>query len=1051
MIHVLDSIAAALTAGGTAGTNADPIGELGGFAIRTVSTSLGGSAVLWLLDEAGDLLDAVASSTQDPTLSAVLARAIGKARPSAVLGLLGRVLSTGAPVEAPEAAWRQLGEWGDVEALGLLEASGPMCFCLVPVRARSTTLGALLLARPASGGAPTLSEHTLLQDVADQIGLAVANERLQRAGEVHRSARRAAEEALRASETRVRGIARAGPVLLFACDRDGIVTLLDGGLLAEFGQLPGVFVGRSFFSVYKDHPELLELGRRVLDGEHLRCVPVPLQGHDLEAWGVPLRSARGEPDGAAGIIVDVSARVAAERQVIDAARRQSALVEHASDVILVMAKDGALLYANPAARVLLGDARREGEVLDVPSLIHPDDRERVQRHFAQAAERAGSAPSIEYRIAHADGSWRTVESIGNNMIDDPAVNGFVVTLRDITIRRESEERLRSNAGRQAALADLGRWALVGLAFHNLVEDAVTLLAEQLEVDFVHVFEAMPDTSFVALTASHGHGAAGPELLSTDPTSSPVSFALVTQETVICDDLAREARFEIPDLWTRSQAMSVIEVPIPGQDSPAGVLGAGCRTAREFPEEDVNFVVAVANVLAAAAARSRAEGAIRDQALHDPLTGLPNRLVLADHGHTIAVPKPSEMSGVERTVFVLDIDRFKEVNDTLGHALGDLVLLEVARRLRELGDPVELVARLGGDEFAVVASSAREPVDVDAMAARLLAALAEAIYVGGVKLRLRGSVGVAVPDIDEKGASLGVSALLRRAEVAMYQAKAERRGVRRYSDDLERSSVTRLALASELADAVDKGELRLDYQPKIDAHTSAVTGVEALVRWRHPTRGLLLPDVFVPLAEQTGMIRELTDWVLAKALSECTAWHRAGHLIPVAVNLSASTVHDPELMDAVTSAVSRSGLPPSSVELEITESAVMLDPEGALRSLEALVAYGVRLSLDDFGTGYSSLSYLQRLPVTAVKIDKSFVEPLLRDDTAKAIVHAVVDLAHSLRLSVIAEGVDSAAVMEQLTALGCDALQGFYVAIPMSPDRLEHWIATHSGNSARPRP
>ena len=284
---------------------------------------------------------------------------------------------------------------------------------------------------------------------------------------------------------------------------------------------------------------------------------------------------------------------------------------------------------------------------------------------------------------------------------------------------------------------------------------------------------------------------------------------------------------------------------------------------------------------------------------------------------------------------------------------------------------------------------------------------------------------------------------------MHQAKAERRGIRRYSDDLERPSPSRLALAGELADAVDKDELRLDYQPKIDAFARVVTGAEALVRWRHPTRGLLVPDAFIPLAEQTGIIREITNWVLAKALSECAGWHRSGHLIPVAVNLSAATVHDPELMDAVTTAVSRSGLPPTSVELEITESAVMFDPEGALRSLRSLVEYGVRISLDDFGTGYSSLSYLQRLPVTAVKIDKSFVEPLLSDDTANAIVHAVVELAHSLGLSVIAEGVDSAAVMEQLTALGCDALQGFYVASPMSPGRLERWMAVNSGTTARP--
>ena len=723
-------------------------------------------------------------------------------------------------------------------------------------------------------------------------------------------------------------------------------------------------------------------------------------------------------------------------------------MEHAADVIFVMTQDGLLLSANPAAHRLLGSAWSDGEALHIEALVHPQDHDRVRRHFAEAAEHEGSTPPIEYRIAHADGTWRTVESIANNMIDDPAVNGFIVTLRDVTSRRESEERLASNAARQAALGDLGRWALVGLAYTDLVEDAVTLLAEKLEVDFVHLFEAVPDAAFVTLTASLGHSRAEPELLSTDPTSSPVSFALVTQEPVVCDDLAREARFEIPELWTRSEAMSVIEVPIPGQDSPAGVLGVGCRSPRRFAEEDVNFVKAVANILAAAAARSRAEGAIRDQALHDPLTGLPNRLVLAEHGHTVAAPKQSEMSGVKRTVLVLDIDRFKEINDTLGHGLGDLVLLEVARRLRELGDPVELVARLGADEFAIVASSVAEHADADAIASRVLAGLAEAIDVGGVRLRLRGSVGVAEADVDEKGASLGVPALLRRAEVAMHLAKAEHRGVRHYSDDLERSSLSRLALASELADALDKDEFRLDYQPKIDARTKVVTGVEALVRWRHPTRGLLLPDVFIPLTEQTGMIRELTNWVLQRALSECASWHRAGRLIPVAVNLSAATVHDPELMDAVTTAVSRSGLPPESIELEITESAVMFDPDGALRSLQSLVDFGVRLSLDDFGTGNSSLSYLQRLPVTAVKIDKSFVEPLLSDDTAKAIVRAVVNLAHSLSLSVIAEGVDSGPVMEQLTALGCDALQGFYVASPMSPDRLEQWIATNSPTAAR---
>ena len=279
---------------------------------------------------------------------------------------------------------------------------------------------------------------------------------------------------------------------------------------------------------------------------------------------------------------------------------------------------------------------------------------------------------------------------------------------------------------------------------------------------------------------------------------------------------------------------------------------------------------------------------------------------------------------------------------------------------------------------------------------------------------------------------------------MYQAKSEHQGVRRYSDDLERSSLSRLALASELAEAIDQGQLRLDYQPKVSCSGGTVRGLEALVRWQHPTRGLLLPDVFVPLAEQTGIIRELTNWVLLRALAECASWHRAGHLLPVAVNLSAGTVHDPGLLDAVMSAMARAGLPPEALELEITESAVMRDPVGARRSLEALTSRGVRFALDDFGTGYSSLGYLQRLPVSSVKIDKSFITPLAQgdDSVASAIVRAVVELGHSLHLDVIAEGVDSAAALAAVAALGCDAMQGFYIARPMDAHALQPWMKDH---------
>ena len=557
---------------------------------------------------------------------------------------------------------------------------------------------------------------------------------------------------------------------------------------------------------------------------------------------------------------------------------------------------------------------------------------------------------------------------------------------------------------------------------------------------MHVFEAMPDTAFVTLTASHGHGPSGPELLSTDPTSSPVSFALVTQETVICDDLAREARFEIPDLWTRSQAMSVIEVPIPGQDSPAGVLGVGCRQPARFRRGGREL---------RRRGRQRACGRGRPQ----PRRGRHPRPGAARPAHRacptascspttatpIAVPKPSEMSGVERTVLVLDIDRFKEINDTLGHALGDLVLLEVARRLRELGDPVELVARLGGDEFAVVASSAREPVDADAVAARLLAALAEAIDVGGVRLRLRGSVGVAVRRRRRQGRQprrAGAACGAPRWRCTRPRPSAAACGATATTSSAPASRASRSP--SELADAVDKGELRLDYQPKIDAVTAAVTGVEALVRWRHPTRGLLLPDVFIPLAEQTGMIRELTNWVLAKALVGV----RGLASLRATSSRSRSTSRPPPCTTPSSWTPSRRRSParvsrPSSVELEITESAVMFDPEGALRQPRAaLVAYGVQ-ALPGRLRHRLLLALLPAAPSGHGGQDRQ----VLRRAAACATTRPGPSSARSstsptaCSLSVIAEGVDSAAVMDQLTALGCDALQGFYVAIPMSPDRL----------------
>jgi EAL domain-containing protein (putative c-di-GMP-specific phosphodiesterase class I) len=335
---------------------------------------------------------------------------------------------------------------------------------------------------------------------------------------------------------------------------------------------------------------------------------------------------------------------------------------------------------------------------------------------------------------------------------------------------------------------------------------------------------------------------------------------------------------------------------------------------------------------------------------------------------------------------------------------------------------------------------RDAADGEAMARRLLEYLGRPIEIGGARLRLRGSVGVAEAAPAGSGPVVDAVSLLRRAEAAMYLAKQHGSGCACWTPDLEHSSLSRLSLAGELGEAVESGELVLAYQPKIASRSGRPLGVEALVRWQHPQRGTLLPDAFVPIAEQTGMMRPLTSWVLDEALGQWSRWRDRFGDLAMAVNLSASTLADPDLAQSVAAAVTRSGIPPGSIELEITESAVMRDPDRALAVVTELSGTGVRFAIDDFGTGYSSLTYLQRLPVALVKVDKSFVTPLPEPGPARSIVRAVIELAHSLGITVAAEGVESAEVASLLVDLGCDELQGYHIGRPMPPESVERWLS-----------
>jgi diguanylate cyclase (GGDEF)-like protein len=432
-----------------------------------------------------------------------------------------------------------------------------------------------------------------------------------------------------------------------------------------------------------------------------------------------------------------------------------------------------------------------------------------------------------------------------------------------------------------------------------------------------------------------------------------------------------------------------------------------------------------------AARQAVE--LEHRTLHDALTGLPNRDLLRQRveqalSNTVA-------AGEQIAVLLIDLDHFKEINDTLGHLHGDLLLREIAQRLAAEARPGDTVARLGGDEFAVVLAGVSHPVHAIGLAQSLRRHIAEPIDVEGVVMRTEASVGMAIaPDHGRD-----VDTLLRRADIAMYVAKGGRTGVEAYDSSQESHSPARLALAGELRRALEQRELVVYYQPQAAVSTGLVTGVEALVRWHHPRRGLVGPDVFVPLAENTGLIGPLTMAVLDNALAQVRSWDQMGVHLDLAVNLSTRSLLDRGLPGVVSKMLARHGLAPQRLELEITESMIASDPGRAFEVLAQLRSVGVRLALDDFGTGYSSLANLRDLEVERLKIDRSFTQAMGDSHPDAVIVASTVELAHQLGLEVVAEGVETQEAWERLRQIGCDLAQGYFLARPMAPEHATAWL------------
>ena len=691
---------------------------------------------------------------------------------------------------------------------------------------------------------------------------------------------------------------------------------------------------------------------------------------------------------------------------------------------------GAWHYVSPQIEAILGftpeewcaDARLWAERL------HPEDRDRVLGYESGMTLDTPPLGAVEYRLLHRDGHVVWVRDDALLLNTDDGVRRWHGVMSDITEQKHAECELRRRASQQAAVARLGEHALEGASASDLMQEAVEAVARMLEVEIAAVIELTSDRAAFVFRSAYGL----PEALTATNLvpagdGSQAGFTILTGQPSIVEDWEVETRFNRSPILTGAGARSGLTVAIQGRQAPFGVLGVHSTSAGEFEAGDVNFVQSIANVLGDAVERQVTDDDIRHRALHDPLTGLPNRVLFLDRLQQ-AIARLRRHKGLT-AVLLLDLDRFKLVNDSLGHQVGDELLAGAAPRLKEAVRSSDTVSRFGADEFAILLEEVDGERYAIKMAQRIASVFTRPFVLDGNEHFVTTSIGIALAEGGELAEDL-----IRDADAAMYRAKE--RGRARYElfdEGMRGRAVSRLRVENDLRRALERNELILHYQPVISLRDYSIVGVEALIRWEHPDRGRIPPGDFIPLAEENGLIEPIGRWVLDHACRQAARWYRErpdAAPISMSVNLSAVQLGQRDLADSVASSLRGAGLDPSCLTLEITESVMLRDGGDLTKALSALKELGVRLVLDDFGTGYSSLAYLTRLPLDALKVDRSFIDGLGKEPRDMAITEAIVAMSHALSLDVVGEGAETALQVAELSRLGCDYVQGFHFSAPV---------------------
>lgn len=672
----------------------------------------------------------------------------------------------------------------------------------------------------------------------------------------------------------------------------------------------------------------------------------------------------------------------------------------------------------------------------IAAILHPDDKPDVFSEVRRITGNHAERFEHEFRIRHTDGTWRWVLARGAvRRARDGSLDRVAGALADITDRKQGE-------------------AIAGILFHianaiNTTRDldelflsihaALRLHAQAHNFIIALVNKQKDRLDFAYFSDERSVRYSPVEHISDPDVQSP------TLEVIRTD---RQLRLQRDDLEARPMlgVRPAVWVGTPLR-SRGKVIGAMVVQHYEDPEffsaRDAQLMVPVAEQVAVAIERKQGEEMLTNLALHDPLTGLPNRALLQDRIDR-AIQRRRRNAAYRFAVLMLDLDRFKFINDSHGHTTGDNLLVEVARRMRPVVRAGDTVARLGGDEFALLLEDVASPRRVVQITRRLLAALERPVRMGVKVVRTSASIGIVLRTQGYDTAD----GLLRDADIAMYQAKAQGKGrFRVFNKSMHRHTLEMMALEGDLSLALRRKQLYVEYQPVFAVAGGALLGFEALVRWRHPVRGVVPPAQFIPMAEETGLILRVGQWVLEQAAATLARWRATlpgADNLYVSVNLSTRQASQPNLIGLVARVLSKTDLPPKALKLEITETAIMKDPDGALQRLEALRRLGVGIGIDDFGTGYSSLAYLQRFPVDTLKVDRSFVTAVAGDPENREIVRTVVTLGRSLGLSVVAEGVETAEQFAIVAELGCHAVQGFHFSRPVDETRAAQLIA--AGNA-----